>query len=170
MKRCSLLAVCLAVVFSFTALTGCMRADSAKRKVRAFVSAHEQELNAVIDELCVRYSEELRSSRVCDITAENLKEDCPVIASFFAEYAEEGYKKITLLKGGYVELVKSGATGNSWTYVGFYHSPSGQPLSFFDGELKETDPGCWEETKEDSDNSSESESLGGGWFAFVMYF
>lgn len=160
--------LCIAIASILLLPVGC-RVSNAKHKARSFVIENEAELNAVIDELRLRYNDEMRSSSICDITSDDLKENCPAIEAFFNAHASEGYSKITILGNQFVQLQLKRATGIG-TYVGFYHSPLGAPYSFFDGQMNENKTGIWEETVEGSDNSSESELICDGWYVYTLYF
>lgn len=151
---------------------GCssMNAKKSKESIRSFVIEHELELNAVIEELYGAYKDELKRNRITDITSENLKPNCPETESFFASYSRLGYTKITLLRNMFVQIIKKGGTGNPWTYVGFYFSPTESPYRFFDGNIEETTSNHWEETVEESDNCSESDLICDGWYVFLLYF
>ncbi len=162
----------LAVLLVACAFEGCvgMRAEAGLKSVRSFVADHEDELNGMIAELGQRYADELHSGVVTVISEENLKADCPKLGTFFREYAKEGYNTVSLTGNGCVEVIKSGATGSMWAYVGFYYSPTGEPHVFHDGELTRIDMTRWEETKANSDNFSESELVCPNWFVFTLGF
>ena len=164
--------LCIAIVLILLLPSGCLllRVNNSYDKARSFVIENEDELNAVIDELRLQYNDELYENSIFDITSNNLKNNCPVIESFFNEHAIEGYSKISILHNQFIELRLIGATGNAWTYVGLYYSPTGSPYSFFNGHMNEIKTGIWEETVEGSDNSSKSEFICDGWYVYTLYF
>ena len=127
-----------------------------QKEVCSFVLEHRDELDAVVEEICDRYDDELKEKEIFIINNGELKPCCPATETFFATYVDDGYDQITVLDHECFELMKRSATGNMWTYVGCYFSMNGAPHRFFDGELKETGAGRWVETVEGSDNSSES--------------
>ena len=167
-KRLLLITILFVLFFS----TGCvsLTVANSKSKMRSFVREHIDELDAVICEVNLQYADELRSDVVSDIKCENLKDNCPAVEGFFSEYADKGFSTITILPGRFIELIKTGATGNPWTYVGIYYSPNGVPYSFFDGEIIEKDDKSWEETQEGTDNYSQSELILDKWYVFVLYY
>ena len=168
MKRLLLINILFILFFSI----GCVSLNVAhsKSKVCSFVREHKDELDAIICELNLQYADELRSDVVLDIESENLKDNCPAVKGFFSEYADKGFPKITILPGQFIQLIKAGATGNPWTYVGLYYSPSGIPYSFFDGEIIQIDDKSWEESREGTDNYSQSELIFDRWYVFVLYY
>ena len=168
----NLLISCLLILWCMVLSIGCssINAKKSKDSVRSFVIEHESELNAVIDELYCAYEDELKHNKITDITSDNLKPNCPATESFFDSYSRLGYTKITLLDNKFVQIIKKGGTGNPWTYIGFYFSPTESPYRFFDGNIEETMSNHWEETLDGSDNSSESDLICDGWYVFLLYF
>ena len=163
---------CIFIAAAVLCPLGCFssKINRGKADVVSFVKEHAAELGEVEKEVYRYYSYQLENMEMYVIDIENVKSECTSIIKFLNDYKNNGFDAIRLSENNYLLFYKKGATGNLWTYIGFYCSRNGSYKKFFTDSSVEMADSLVIETVKDSDDSAESENIFDNWFVFVQYY